>query len=162
MTSGKSNIWIMVGMTPMDVMHFVKQFPKLFLGTFMIQWRCPKTHSRANSIICLCGMTFWLPLLGLFWFLWMLVNFVLIKSMMDLFVLIVRICNARQKPHTWVKHEKRSHKVYGQSFKTVFCILKKSPWEHLFNFWNNFLYFQICNYKIFMKIHHVSRALLYV
>jgi hypothetical protein len=28
--------------------------------------------------------------------------------------------------------------------------------------WNKFLYFQSCNYIIFMKIHHVSRILLYV
>jgi hypothetical protein len=48
-----------------------------------------------------------------------------------------------------------------------FWIFEKSPWEHyiskkLFNFLNKFVYFQSCNYKIFMKFHHVSRFFLYV
>ncbi len=65
------------------------------------------------------------------------------------------------------KHEIRSHKVCGHSLKFVFQNFEKSPWEHYisknsFNFWNKFLYFQSCNYKIFMKIHHVSRIILYV
>jgi len=57
--------------------------------------------------------------------------------------------------------------VCGQSFKTIFWIIEKSPWEHyiskkLLKFRNQFLYFQSCNYKIFMKIHYVSKILLYV
>jgi hypothetical protein len=31
-----------------------------------------------------------------------------------------------------------------------------------FNFLNKFLYFQSCNYKIFLKIHHVSKVLNYM
>jgi len=33
--------------------------------------------------------------------------------------------------------------------------------KKLFYFLNKFLYFQSCNYKIFMKIHHISRIILY-
>jgi hypothetical protein len=64
------------------------------------------------------------------------------------------------------KHEIKSHKVCGQSFKIILILFQKSPWEHYIsnnnNKLNKFFYFQSYNYKIFMKIHHVSRVLLYV
>jgi len=54
-----------------------------------------------------------------------------------------------------------------QYLKTIFWKFEKSPWEHyifflMFYFLNKFLYFQSCNYRIFMKIHHVLRVFLYV
>jgi len=35
-----------------------------------------------------------------------------------------------QKLYLWVKAWKRSHEMCGQSFKTIFWIFEKSPWEH--------------------------------
>ncbi len=69
-------------------------------------------------------------------------------------------------PIGW-KHEIKSYKVCGQSLKPIFQKIEKLPWEcyiskNSFNFLNKFLYFQSYNYKIFMKIHHVLRVLLYV
>jgi hypothetical protein len=79
-----------------------------------------------------------------------------------------RLVFNKQNTHRW-KQEKESQIVCGQSLKTTFKIFKTSPWEHyiskkkiIISFLNKFLYFQSCNYKIFMKIHHVSRVLLYV
>jgi hypothetical protein len=55
----------------------------------------------------------------------------------------------------------------GKSLKNIFWKFEKSPWEYYISkeknyFWNKFLYFQSCNYKLFMKIHHVSKTFLYV
>jgi hypothetical protein len=66
--------------------------------------------------------------------------------------------------HLKVKAKKRNQTVGEQSLKIIFWKFENSPWEHymskkMFYFLNNFLYFQTCNYKIFMKIHHVSRVL---
>jgi hypothetical protein len=54
----------------------------------------------------------------------------------------------------------------GQSLKTIFLNLKN---HHVNTIYQKnclkkkkILYFQSCNYKIFMKIHHVSRVLLHV
>jgi hypothetical protein len=52
----------------------------------------------------------------------------------------------------------------GYSLKTDLWKFVKSLWEHYMskNIYNKFLYFQSYKYKIFVKIHHVSRVLLYV
>jgi len=65
------------------------------------------------------------------------------------------------------KQEKKSQAMCKQSLKTIFWKFEKSPWEHymlkkLLYFLNKFLYFQSCNYEIFMEIHHVLKVLLYV
>ncbi len=71
------------------------------------------------------------------------------------------------KEYAWGwKHEKKSQVVCGQSLKTIFEFLKNhhgnTVSKKLFYFKNKFLYFESCNYKTFMKIHHVSRVLFYV
>jgi hypothetical protein len=54
----------------------------------------------------------------------------------------------------------------GQTLKIVFWKSEKSPWEHYiskkyFIFEMSSYTFKVVNYKIFMKIHHVLKVLLY-
>jgi hypothetical protein len=67
----------------------------------------------------------------------------------------------------WMKARKKEPSSMWTIFKNYFLKIWKITMvtlyvkEFIFLI-NKFLYFQSCNYKIFMKIHYVSRILLYV
>jgi hypothetical protein len=67
----------------------------------------------------------------------------------------------------WVKARKKEPNNVWTILKNCFLKIWKITMGTLYvknknKNWNKFLYFQSCNYKIFMKIHHVSKVLLYV
>jgi hypothetical protein len=71
------------------------------------------------------------------------------------------------KPPIWVKVGKKEPRsvwiVLKPCFLKTWKITMKTLYiKKMFYFKNKFLYFQSCNYKVFMKIHHVSRVLLYI
>jgi hypothetical protein len=64
------------------------------------------------------------------------------------------------------KHEKKSQIVCGTLLTNYFLKIWKITMGTLYikkenYFWNQFN-FQSCNYKVFMKIHHILRVFLYV
>ncbi len=82
------------------------------------------------------------------------------------FCMIIFAPNEYEQLAKWMKAGKKEPNNVWTILKFFFENLNnhhRNTIYILFLFFKNiFLYFQSCNYKIFMKIHHVSRVFLYV
>jgi hypothetical protein len=68
-----------------------------------------------------------------------------------------------KKSFMWVKVGEKEPSHVRTFIKNYFLNFRKITMGTLYIYiYNNISYFQSCNYKIFMKIHHVSIILLYV